>query len=171
MEEKKTPDNSGGVFDASNFKFDYPAPPAGTQLIAYTQTINPKMLIGEVTICKQHKIMFPEICRILKRFCKKWYLYPEIQPKSGMLHYHGILYVSSKKDMLNNRPCLIQTVGFTELKPCTDIAGWHEYCTKEAGQTPLNKHCYTNEDYKKDKPTQNTIQSGLRAFGVEIKEI
>lgn len=129
MEEKKA------IVDVSgkDISFNLPQPGDKETLIAFTQTLNPREY-AQYTVMKQHKIAYPHLRTSLKTFCKRWFLWPEIQPNSGMLHYHGLLYVTSKAKMINIRPRMCNDLGFVKFETVKDVAGWFKYCTKEVGE-------------------------------------
>lgn len=90
---------------------------------------------------EQMRATQPKIAKMLKRCAgDQWSFWPELQPTSCRIHYHGWLQVKDKIKFYKNFFPQMKRNGFTVFKKLTNIVDktrWIGYCSKEQKESSV----------------------------------
>lgn len=121
--------------------------------LAMTQTLLPKFHKQNIII--QLNTTRPVLFKWLTNFRVYIFTYTVELTKQGNVHYHGTVHFHNKIDMLEFQnyynDCIKDILGFSLIKPITNLDNWTEYITKDLIQTrnrfqALYEHRYINTE-------------------------
>lgn len=141
----------------------------GYHPIAYTQTIDNGTIFGLQTPIGQFRRTAPVITKHLTRSCY-FVLCPEWRTLTGVIHYHGIIFITDRTRWLRTTRPALRREGFICLKEIDNLQKWIEYFTKEAqiAESILKRNMPICSQVHKQGPWDRALFSPTKESNVNI---